>query len=40
MRFCMVTTFYPPFHFGGNATYVRALAARGHEDAQGRSRAT
>lgn len=31
----MVTTFYPPFHFGGDATYVRALsmalAARGHE---------
>ncbi len=35
MRFCMVTTFYPPFHFGGDATYVhalsRALVARGHE---------
>lgn len=35
MRFCMVTTFYPPYHFGGDATYVRAisraLAARGHE---------
>lgn len=35
MRFCMVTTFYPPFHFGGDATYVRALSralvARGHE---------
>jgi len=34
MRFCMVTTFYPPFSFGGDATYVRALsrsiAARGH----------
>lgn len=34
MRFCMVTTFYPPYHFGGDATYVRALsralAARGH----------
>lgn len=31
----MVTTFYPPFHFGGDATYVRALALaladRGHE---------
>lgn len=31
----MVTTFYPPYHFGGDATYVRALArglvARGHE---------
>ena len=26
MRFCMVTTFYPPYHFGGDATYVRALA--------------
>jgi len=30
----MVTTFYPPYHFGGDATYVRALAraltARGH----------
>lgn len=34
MRFCMVTTFYPPYHFGGDATYVRALArqlvAEGH----------
>ena len=34
MRFCMVTTFYPPYHFGGDGTYVRALAralvARGH----------
>lgn len=31
----MVTTFYPPYHFGGDATYVRALAEglvrRGHE---------
>ena len=26
MRFCMITTFYPPYHFGGDATYVRALA--------------
>jgi glycosyltransferase involved in cell wall biosynthesis len=26
MRFCMVTTFYPPYHFGGDATYVRALS--------------
>lgn len=26
MRFCMVTTFYPPFHMGGDAVYVRALA--------------
>lgn len=35
MKFCMVTTFYPPYHFGGDATYVRALAEglveRGHE---------
>jgi len=35
MRFCMVTTFYPPYHFGGDATFVRSLAralvARGHE---------
>src|SRR5262245_47361117 len=35
MRFCMVTTFYPPYHFGGDATYVRALsralAALGHQ---------
>jgi len=26
MRFCMVTTFYPPFHFGGDGTYVRELS--------------
>ena len=35
MRFGMVTTFYPPFSYGGDATYVRnlagALAAQGHE---------
>jgi glycosyltransferase involved in cell wall biosynthesis len=35
MRFCMVTTFYPPYHFGGDAIFVRALSralvARGHE---------
>jgi glycosyltransferase involved in cell wall biosynthesis len=26
MRFCFVTTFYPPYHFGGDAVYVQALA--------------
>lgn len=35
MLFCMVTTFYPPYSFGGDATYVRALArklvGRGHD---------
>ena len=35
MRFAMVTTFYPPYSFGGDATYVRALsrslAAAGHQ---------
>ena len=35
MRFCMVTTFYPPYHFGGCGIYVRALSralvAQGHE---------
>jgi glycosyltransferase involved in cell wall biosynthesis len=35
MRFLMVTSFYPPHSFGGDATYVRqlsgALADRGHE---------
>jgi glycosyltransferase involved in cell wall biosynthesis len=35
MRFCIVNTFYPPYHFGGDATYVRALSralvSRGHE---------
>lgn len=34
MRFCMVTTFYPPCSFGGDAIFVqrlsRELAARGH----------
>ena len=32
---CMVTTFYPPHHFGGDAVYTerlaQALARRGHE---------
>lgn len=35
MRFCMVCTFYPPYHFGGDAMYVHrlanALARRGHD---------
>lgn len=34
LRFCMVTTFYPPWHFGGDAIFVGrlagALAAAGH----------
>jgi glycosyltransferase involved in cell wall biosynthesis len=35
LRFCMLTTFYPPWHFGGDAIQVQrlthALAERGHE---------
>lgn len=35
MRLCMVTTYYPPSSYGGDATYVQnlseGLAARGHE---------
>ncbi len=35
MRFCMVTTFYPPYNFGGDGIYVqflaRALFELGHE---------
>lgn len=35
LRFCMVTTFYPPFNFGGDGMGVlrfsRALARRGHQ---------
>ncbi len=35
LRFLMVTTFYPPYHFGGDAVHVKylaeALAERGHE---------
>jgi glycosyltransferase involved in cell wall biosynthesis len=34
LKFCMVTTFYPPYHFGGDATYIyrlsNELARRGH----------
>lgn len=34
LRFCMVTTFYPPYHFGGDGVFVyrltEALAERGH----------
>ncbi len=34
LTFCMVTTFYPPYHFGGDAMYVyrlaNELARRGH----------
>lgn len=35
LRFLMVTSFYPPYHLGGDAVHVQylaeALAARGHE---------
>src|SRR5262249_22851782 len=35
LRFCMVTTFYPPYHFGGDGLFVHrlahALADEGHE---------
>jgi glycosyltransferase involved in cell wall biosynthesis len=35
MRFCMITTFYPPFNFGGDGVFVeqlsRELAQRGHK---------
>ena len=35
LSFCMVTTFYPPYHFGGDAIYAHrlsnALARRGHK---------
>ena len=41
--FCMVTTFYPPYHFGGDALYVyrlsNALARRGHHVQGGRPQA-
>jgi glycosyltransferase involved in cell wall biosynthesis len=34
LHFCMVTTFYPPYHFGGDGVFVQRLAqelaARGH----------
>jgi glycosyltransferase involved in cell wall biosynthesis len=34
LSFCMITTFYPPYHFGGEAMYLyrlsNALAERGH----------
>ena len=34
LSICMVTTFYPPLHFGGDAAYAyqltNALARRGH----------
>ena len=26
MRFCMITTFYPPYSFGGDAVFVQALS--------------
>jgi glycosyltransferase involved in cell wall biosynthesis len=26
LRFCLVTTFYPPYHFGGDAVFVHRLA--------------
>ncbi|MEZ5571491.1 MAG: glycosyltransferase family 4 protein [Halioglobus sp.] len=34
LRFCMITTFYPPYNFGGDGIFVQrlaeALVARGH----------
>lgn len=35
MKFAMITTFYPPYHFGGDAIFIwrltEALARQGHE---------
>jgi glycosyltransferase involved in cell wall biosynthesis len=35
LRFCMINTFYPPYHFGGDAVFVKRLAnqlaGRGHQ---------
>jgi glycosyltransferase involved in cell wall biosynthesis len=35
LRFCMITSFYPPYNYGGDGVYVHglsnALAERGHE---------
>ncbi len=35
LNFCMITTFYPPYSFGGDAIYIerlcRMLAANGHQ---------
>src|SRR5215472_3083901 len=35
LRFCMITTFYPPYNFGGDGIYVHALsnelARQGHQ---------
>jgi glycosyltransferase involved in cell wall biosynthesis len=35
LRICMVTTFYPPYHFGGDGVFVyrltQALAEQGHQ---------
>ena len=35
LRFCMITTFYPPYAFGGDGLFVyrlaNLLARRGHE---------
>ncbi len=35
LKICMITTFYPPFNFGGDGIFVKrlseALAAQGHE---------
>ena len=34
LRFCMISTFYPPYNFGGDGLYVwllsNELARRGH----------
>ena len=34
LKFCLVTTFYPPYHFGGDGVFVyrlaQALGERGH----------
>jgi glycosyltransferase involved in cell wall biosynthesis len=35
LRFCMITSFYPPYNYGGDGIYVHglsnALAERGHQ---------
>ena len=35
LNFCMITTFYPPYNFGGDGIFIyrlsNALANRGHK---------
>ena len=40
LSFCMVTTFYPPYHFGGEAMYIYRVSRTSWRSAATASRSS